>query len=122
MTPTCLSPWQLWAPPFSDSRYRKRGIGAARNRGDLLCFTLTMCQPGMWKPKINLDCRRTALRADRVPAGFTGADSVAFFQGQDEDFAVADFAGLGDGGDRFYRGPDEVVVHGDFQLHFREQT
>src|SRR5438093_9728139 len=62
--------------------------------------------------------------SDGFRAAFAGADADAFFQGKDEDFAVAD-AALGSGAAGLHDGVDgrldEVLVDCDLQLHLAEQ-
>ena len=62
---------------------------------------------------------------NRFAAAFAGADADAVFQGEDEDLAVADFAGragaaaLDDGVDRRF---EELLVDGDHQLHLAQEV
>src|SRR6478752_6659114 len=60
--------------------------------------------------------------SQRRGVGFAGADADGVVDVVDEDFAVADLAGLGRGGD----GVDDLVGllagNGDFDLHFRQEV
>ena len=51
-----------------------------------------------------------------------GANAEAVFQVQDENLAVTDFSGAGNGLDGIDSDLDELVVDGDFQLHFGDEA
>ncbi len=62
---------------------------------------------------------------NRIGSAFAGADSDAFFEWENEDFAIADlarFSGAAAFEDGVYRGFDEVVVDGDLELNFTKQV
>src|SRR5262245_46757752 len=63
--------------------------------------------------------------SDCLAAAFAGADADALFEWQDEDFSVAHFAllaGTGAFDDGLDRGLNELLVHGDLQLHLPQQV
>jgi hypothetical protein len=67
---------------------------------------------------------RSANSLDRFFATLAGADADAVVHRQDKDLAVADLALVAAAApfdDRVDRGFDEVIVHGDLQLHLAEQ-
>src|SRR5690242_8548247 len=68
--------------------------------------------------------RHSCSGADGLAAALAGADSDAVFEWDDEDFAVADLAGVAGAravNDRFDRGFGEGIVDGDFEFQFGEQ-
>src|SRR3546814_2832520 len=56
---------------------------------------------------------------ERVLVALAGADAQRGFDGNDEDLAVADAAGLRRGGDRLYHAFRHIVVDDHLELHFR---
>lgn len=59
--------------------------------------------------------------SDGVFAGFLGADADGILEGEDEDFAVANFAGFGGGGDGLGGFFNEFVGDDDFEFDLREE-
>ena len=53
---------------------------------------------------------------------FAGADTQRAFDGDDEDFAIANASGLGSGGNRFDHAGGERIVHDDLQLHLGQKV
>ncbi len=69
-------------------------------------------------------CQNWQLCLDCLGAAFASADADAVVEREDEDFAVADFAGVASAAatdDGVDRGLDEVFVHRNLKLDFAEQ-
>ena len=55
---------------------------------------------------------------DRLCAGFAGGDAHRVLDGDNEDFAVADAAGVGSLLDRLDGADDEIVFYHELDFHF----
>src|SRR5438309_6157803 len=62
------------------------------------------------------------MRLEGVHIAFARADADGLLEGTDEDFAIADLAGAGRGGDRFDRAVDQLASDRHFNLQLRQEA
>src|SRR5687768_14836574 len=85
----------------------------------LLIFPSSLIARGRWE-----DCSvggGAAEWSDGVQSALAGADADGLFDGRDEDFSVADAAGLGGVADRLDGAVHQLVRQHDLDLHLRQE-